>query len=146
MLQPFKLLHSVRRSIALVLSSSFFAVRRGKAFVLSSSLFAVRRGVTFSHNVFALLLLQPFKLLHAVRLCEAGLVSRAQDYCREIAAHVTRPGARIEPDFLPDLLTQLLHLSERLKYQVTTIIYTQPTHSMVLYFLVWSHNRVEIPC
>ncbi len=63
---------------------------------------------------------QPFKLLHAVRLCEAGLVSRAQDYCRQVADHVTRGGgaARIQPDFLPDFLSQLLNLSERLKYQV----------------------------
>lgn len=29
--------------------------------------------------------LQPFKFLHAnFELCEAGLVSRAQDYCREV--------------------------------------------------------------
>ncbi len=67
---------------------------------------------------------QPFKLLHAVRLCEAGLVSRAQDYCRQVAYHVTRGGgaARIQPDFLPDFLNQLLNLSERLKYQVAVCV------------------------
>ncbi len=55
-----------------------------------------------------------------MRLCEAGLVSRAQDYCRQVADHVIRGGgaARIQPDFLPDFLSQLLNLSERLKYQV----------------------------
>jgi len=47
-------------------------------------------------------------------------VSRAQDYCRQVADHVTREGgaARLQPDFLPDFLHQLLNLSERLKYQV----------------------------
>ena len=62
--------------------------------------------------------MQPFKFLHAVRLCESGLASRAQDYCREIAEYVMRNPTRVESDFLPDFLQQLSHLSERLKYQV----------------------------
>lgn len=61
--------------------------------------------------------LQPFKFLHAIRLCEAGLVSRAQDYCREVAEFVMRNPSRVESDFIPDFLQQIQHLADRLKYQ-----------------------------
>lgn len=61
--------------------------------------------------------LQPFKFVHAVRLCEVGLVARAQDYCRQIAQFVVRCPSRVETDFMPDFLQQLAYLSDRLKYQ-----------------------------
>jgi hypothetical protein len=61
--------------------------------------------------------LQPFKFLHAVRLCEYGFSSRAQDYCRELSEYVMRNPTRVQTDFLPDFLAQLSHLSDCLKYQ-----------------------------
>jgi len=61
--------------------------------------------------------LQPFKFLHAVRLVEAGLSSQAQDYCRQIAEFVVTNQTKIVTDFLPDFLTQLETLSDKLKYQ-----------------------------
>lgn len=61
--------------------------------------------------------LQPFKFLHAVRLVEAGLSSQAQDYCKQIAEFVVANPTKIVTDFLPDFLTQLEHLSDKLKYQ-----------------------------
>ena len=61
---------------------------------------------------------QPFKFLHAVRLVEAGLSSQAQDYCKQIAEFVVANPTKIVTDFLPDFLTQLEHLSDKLKYQV----------------------------
>jgi len=69
------------------------------------------------NNDFEMPTLQPFKFLHAVRLVECGLATRAQDYCREIAEFVMKNPARLETDFMPDFLLQLQHLIDKLKYQ-----------------------------
>ena len=77
--------------------------------------------VNCNNNLFSVF--KPFKFLHAVRLCEAGLASRAQDYCREVAEFVMRNPAGVQSDFMPDFLQQLQHLADRLKYQVSQNIY-----------------------
>ena len=64
-----------------------------------------------------------------MRLCEAGLSSRAQDYCREIAEYVMRNPGRVETDFMPDFLSQLSYLADRLKYQVWLNVYCIDTPS-----------------
>ena len=43
------------------------------------------------------LIFQPFKYLHMLRLLEAGLSTRAQDYTRVLAEHVTECVARDGP-------------------------------------------------
>ena len=81
-----------------------------------------RRNIVNCNNNL-LFVFKPFKFLHAVRLCEAGLASRAQDYCREVAEFVMRNPAGVQSDFMPDFLQQLQHLADRLKYQVSQNIY-----------------------
>ena len=67
------------------------------------------------------LIFQPFKYLHLLRLLEAGLSTRAQDYTRVLAEHVTvcvAGGHVMDQETVPDWVNNTLHLAEMLKYLV----------------------------
>ena len=66
--------------------------------------------------------LQPYKYLHLLRLLEAGLSTRAQDYTRVLAEHIcacVTGGLMVEQETVPGWVTNTQHLAEMLKYLVS---------------------------
>ena len=66
--------------------------------------------------------MQPYKYLHLLRLLEAGLSTRAQDYTRVLAEHIcacVTGGLMVEQETVPGWVTNTQHLAEMLKYLVS---------------------------
>ena len=66
--------------------------------------------------------LQPYKYLHLLRLLEAGLSTRAQDYTRVLAEQLcacVTGGLMVDQETVPGWVTNTQHLAEMLKYLVS---------------------------
>ena len=84
--------------------------------------------------------MQPYKYLHLLRLLEAGLSTRAQDYTRVLAEHVcacVNGGLMLEQETVPGWVNNTQHLAEMLKYLVS---------ELQLILLVYILQHTSGPC